>query len=324
MGLLEISQALTDFIMDYKLLRLGHRTRLERDLNVPSTAINHTHSPRTEGLGVVKEGSHSTIFRTLDPTIGFNNPVPAFNQSRRPWYTRAEGSAHIHAINGRSRDTDFGTQDMTKGLKVFFTAINQPTASLPSGTGGMVNINAVENDSQGARSTSQAVAMGFNVPGSPINQGNAPRSSSTRVIARTNIVGKALHRTNLGAPNTTQGFGVLVPAGRPSIGPRLQQPIGVPVSQETKVESFHPSPSVGHHPHRVGEVQHTVYRTVKVPAPDIWELKQYAMSNGIPIIDEDVRALEKDGDNQEDVRKEQVKIRGFARHEHAITACWIM
>ncbi|KAI4274648.1 MAG: hypothetical protein LQ337_003782 [Flavoplaca oasis] len=291
-----------------------------KTLNVPSTVVNQAHSPRTEGFGVIKEGSHSTSFRTLDPTRGFKTPLPAAIQSRGPWYTRAEGSPHSTAINGRSRDTDFETQDMEKGLKISFSPINQPTASLPSGTGGMVHINAADNDPQSAKSTTQAVTRGFNSPWTHVDQSNAPK----REMARTDIVDKASQRINLTAPDTTQGFGILVPAGRPSIGPRLKHPMKALVSQETNVEKGHPSPSVGHRPHRAGDVQPTIYRTVKVPAPDFWELKQYAMSNGIPIIDEDARVLEKESENQEDVRKEQVKIRGLARHEHAIMACWIL
>ena len=189
----------------------------------------------------------------------------------------------------------------------------------------MVHINAADNDSKCAKTTTRAVTRGFNISQSRVDQSNVPRFSGTRETgARTNIVDKASQPIILRARDTTQGFGVLVPAGRPSIGPRLIRPVEVPVSQEIEVERFHPSPSVVHHPHRVGEVQPTIYRTLKVPAPDFWELKQYAMSNGIPIIDEDVRALEKDGENQEDVRKEHVKIRRFVQHEHAMTACWIV
>ena len=141
-------------------------------------------------------------------------------------------------------------------------------------------------------------------------------------VGHTNIVDNASQSMNLRGSDTTQGLKILVSPGRSPIEPHLKCP--VESSQRKRLESGHPSSNNWYRPHSIKEVQPTIYRTVKVAAPDLWELEQYAMSNGIPFIDEDVGVFQKGSENHDGAQREQVKIRGLARHEHAITACWIL
>ncbi|KAL8647439.1 MAG: hypothetical protein Q9226_006426 [Calogaya cf. arnoldii] len=81
---------------------------------------------------------------------------------------------------------------------------------------------------------------------------------------------------------------------------------------------------VWHRPPGPGEVHPTIYRTLRVAAPDEQGLALFAADNTVPPIDEDVRSLQRGSQNREDARREQAKIRAVARHEHAVTACWIL
>ncbi|KAI4282126.1 MAG: hypothetical protein L6R38_003172 [Xanthoria sp. 2 TBL-2021] len=74
----------------------------------------------------------------------------------------------------------------------------------------------------------------------------------------------------------------------------------------------------------VGESYPTIYRTVKVEAPDEAERARYETDTSIPAFDEDLRALQRGSQNHEDALKEQAKIRALVRHEHAVTVCWIL
>ncbi|KAL8846018.1 MAG: hypothetical protein Q9221_008867 [Calogaya cf. arnoldii] len=81
---------------------------------------------------------------------------------------------------------------------------------------------------------------------------------------------------------------------------------------------------VWHRPPGPGEVHPTIYRILHVAAPDEQELALFAADNTVPHIDEDIRALQSGSQSREDARREQAKIRAVARHEHAVTACWIL
>lgn len=81
---------------------------------------------------------------------------------------------------------------------------------------------------------------------------------------------------------------------------------------------------VWHRPPSIGETYPTIYRTVKVEAPDEAERARYETDTSVPAIDDDAIALERGSQNHEYALKEQTKIRALVRHEHAVTVCWIL
>ncbi|KAI4253109.1 MAG: hypothetical protein L6R42_007702 [Xanthoria sp. 1 TBL-2021] len=81
---------------------------------------------------------------------------------------------------------------------------------------------------------------------------------------------------------------------------------------------------VWHRPPSIGETYPTIYRTVKVEAPDEAERARYETDISVPAIDDDAIALERGSQNHEYALKEQTKIRALVRHEHAVTVCWLL
>ncbi|KAL8998929.1 MAG: hypothetical protein Q9169_002148 [Polycauliona sp. 2 TL-2023] len=83
---------------------------------------------------------------------------------------------------------------------------------------------------------------------------------------------------------------------------------------------------VWHRPPGVGETHPTIFRLVDVAAPKEWERAQHETGIAVvsPPLEEDMEILLRENQSREEADKEQGKIRALLRHEHALTACWIL
>ncbi|KAL8672611.1 MAG: hypothetical protein Q9168_002921 [Polycauliona sp. 1 TL-2023] len=85
-----------------------------------------------------------------------------------------------------------------------------------------------------------------------------------------------------------------------------------------------PGQKVWHSPPRPGQTHPTIYRLVEVDAPDEQEHARNKANSLPPTIHQDAMTLQRCTEGMEATRREHTNIRALARHEHAVTACWIL